>query len=193
MKYGIFEASAEMKKRPLTLAEVVMADENISSPKEIFDTEEAALAVLKEKYHSDVCKKKGFSNVSFYSCVVYFMGECEYRFEGEDDNDITVDTAEKNDLIFNSEEGFEVAPIERFLALEPKKFMVMDDDEKIEVSGCKVTTTYDVVYFKCDVNKLERYYEECMSEKDLLENMTDNEKWFSKSYKQQGDEIVEID
>ena len=47
------------------------------------------------------------------------------------------------------EDGFEVAPFERHLKIEPKKFKVKDVDEELIVDGCKVTTEYDEVYFKC--------------------------------------------
>lgn len=65
-------------------------------------------------------------------------------------------------------------------------------DEELIVDGCKVTTEYDEVYFKCKAEKLESYVGGCYSDEDALDEMADNEEWYSHSYRQNGNEVEEI-
>ena len=130
MKYGIFLSSHEMKKRPEKLANVVETDEWIKTPEEMFETKEAALAKLKEdkeKYSPCIREMRGNGGV-YYDCKVYFVAACKYRCE-EDENDVTAtDSDDTADYVMSYEDGFEVAPFERHLKIEPKKFKVKDKD-----------------------------------------------------------------
>lgn len=194
MKYGIFLSSHEMKKRPEKLANVVETDEWIETPEEIFETREAALAKLKEdkeKYSPCIREMRGNGGV-YYDCKVYFVAACEYRYEEDEDDVTTTDSDDTADYVMSYEDGFEVAPFERHLKIEPKKFKVKDVDEELIVDGCKVTTEYDEVYFKCKAEKLESYVGECYSDEDALDEMADNEEWYSHSYRQNGNEVEEI-
>ena len=183
MKYGIFLSHHEMKKRPEKLANVVETDEWIETPEEMFETREAALAKLKEdkeKYSPCIREMRGNGGV-YYDCKVYFVAACEYRYE-KDANDVTAtDSDDPMNYVWSREDDFEFAPFERHLKIEPKKFKVKDVDEELIVDGCKVTTEYDEVYFKCKAEKLESYVGECYSDDDALEEMADNEEWYSGS------------
>lgn len=194
MKYGIFLSHHEMKKRPEKLANVVETDEWIETPEEMFETREAALAKLKEdkeKYSPCIREMRGNGGV-YYDCKVYFVAACEYRYEGDEDDVTATDSDDTADYVMSYEDGFEVAPFERHLKIEPKKFKVKDVDEELIVDGCKVTTEYDEVYFKCKAEKLESYVGECYSDEDALDEMADNEEWYSHSYRQNGNEVEEI-
>lgn len=194
MKYGIFLSHHEMKKRPEKLANVVETDEWIETPEEMFETREAALAKLKEdkeKYSPCIREMRGNGGV-YYDCKVYFVAACEYRYEKDEDDVTATDSDDTADYVMSYEDGFEVAPFERHLKIEPKKFKVKDVDEELIVDGCKVTTEYDEVYFKCKAEKLESYVGECYSDEDALDEMADNEEWYSHSYRQNGNEVEEI-
>lgn len=195
MKYGIFLSHHEMKKRPEKLANVVETDEWIETPEEMFETREAALAKLKEdkeKYSPCIREMRGNGGV-YYDCKVYFVAACEYRYE-KDANDVTAtDSDDPMNYVWSREDDFEFAPFERHLKIEPKKFKVKDVDEELIVDGCKATTEYDEVYFKCKAEKLESYVGECYSDEDALDEMADNEEWYSHSYRQNGNEIEEIE
>jgi hypothetical protein len=194
MKYGIFLSHHEMKKRPEKLANVVETDEWIETPEEMFETREAALAKLKEdkeKYSPCIREMRGNGGV-YYDCKVYFVAACEYRYEEDEDDVTATDSDDTADYVMSYEDGFEVAPFERHLKIEPKKFKVKDVDEELIVDGCKVTTEYDEVYFKCKAEKLESYVGECYSDEDALDEMADNEEWYSHSYRQNGNEVEEI-
>ena len=194
MKYGIFLSHHEMKKRPEKLANVVETDEWIETPEEMFETREAALAKLKEdkeKYSPCIREMRG-NGVVYYDCKVYFVAACEYRYEEDEDDVTATDSDDTADYVMSYEDGFEVAPFERHLKIEPKKFKVKDVDEELIVDGCKVTTEYDEVYFKCKAEKLESYVGECYSDEDALDEMADNEEWYSHSYRQNGNEVEEI-
>lgn len=194
MKYGIFLSHHEMKKRPEKLANVVGTDEWIETPEEMFETREAALAKLKEdkeKYSPCIREMRGNGGV-YYDCKVYFVAACEYRYEEDEDDVTATDSDDTADYVMSYEDGFEVAPFERHLKIEPKKFKVKDVDEELIVDGCKVTTEYDEVYFKCKAEKLESYVGECYSDEDALDEMADNEEWYSHSYRQNGNEVEEI-
>lgn len=194
MKYGIFLSHHEMKKRPEKLANVVETDEWIETPEEMFETKEAALAKLKEdkeKYSPCIREMRGNGGV-YYDCKVYFVAACEYRYEEDEDDVTATDSDDTADYVMSYEDGFEVAPFERHLKIEPKKFKVKDVDEELIVDGCKVTTEYDEVYFKCKAEKLESYVGECYSDEDALDEMADNEEWYSHSYRQNGNEVEEI-
>lgn len=194
MKYGIFLSHHEMKKRPEKLANVVETDEWIETPEEMFETREAALAKLKEdkeKYSPCIREMRGNGGV-YYDCKVYFVAACEYRYEEDEDDVTATDSDDTADYVMSYEDGFEVAPFERHLKIEPKKFKVKDVDEELIVDGCKVTTEYDEVYFKCKAEKLENYVGECYSDEDALDEMADNEEWYSHSYRQNGNEVEEI-
>ena len=194
MKYGIFLSHHEMKKRPEKLANVVETDEWIETPEEMFETREAALAKLKEdkeKYSPCIREMRGNGGV-YYDCKVYFVAACEYRYEEDEDDVAATDSDDTADYVMSFEDGFEVAPFERHLKIEPKKFKVKDVDEELIVDGCKVTTEYDEVYFKCKAEKLESYVGECYSDEDALDEMADNEEWYSHSYRQNGNEVEEI-
>lgn len=194
MKYGIFLSHHEMKKRPEKLANVVETDEWIETPEEMFETREAALAKLKEdkeKYSPCIREMRGNGGV-YYDCKVYFVAACEYRYEDDEDDVTATDSDDTADYVMSYEDGFEVAPFERHLKIEPKKFKVKDVDEELIVDGCKVTTEYDEVYFKCKAEKLESYVGECYSDEDALDEMADNEEWYSHSYRQNGNEVEEI-
>ena len=194
MKFGIFLSHHEMKKRPEKLANVVETDEWIETPEEMFETREAALAKLKEdkeKYSPCIREMRGNGGV-YYDCKVYFVAACEYRYEEDEDDVTATDSDDTADYVLSSEDGFEVAPFERHLKIEPKKFKVKDVDEELIVDGCKVTTEYDEVYFKCKAEKLESYVGECYSDEDALDEMADNEEWYSHSYRQNGNEVEEI-
>lgn len=195
MKYGIFLSHHEMKKRPEKLANVVETDEWIETPEEMFETREAALAKLKEdkeKYSPCIREMRGNGGV-YYDCKVYFVAACEYRYEEDEDDVTATDSDDTADYVMSYEDGFEVAPFERHLKIEPKKFKVKDVDEELIVDGCKVTTEYDEVYFKCKAEKLESYVGECYSDADALDEMADNEEWYSYSYRNAGYEIEEIE
>lgn len=194
MKYGIFLSHHEMEKRPEKLANVVETDEWIETPEEMFETREAALAKLKEdkeKYSPCIREMRGNGGV-YYDCKVYFVAACEYRYEEDEDDVTATDSDDTADYVMSYEDGFEVAPFERHLKIEPKKFKVKDVDEELIVDGCKVTTEYDEVYFKCKAEKLESYVGECYSDEDALDEMADNEEWYSHSYRQNGNEVEEI-
>lgn len=194
MKYGIFLSHHEMKKRPEKLANVVETDEWIETPEEMFETREAALAKLKEdkeKYSPCIREMRGNGGV-YYDCKVYFVAACDYRYEEDEDDVTATDSDDTADYVMSYEDGFEVAPFERHLKIEPKKFKVKDVDEELIVDGCKVTTEYDEVYFKCKAEKLESYVGECYSDEDALDEMADNEEWYSHSYRQNGNEVEEI-
>lgn len=194
MKYGIFLSHHEMKKRPEKLANVVETDEWIETPEEMFETREAALAKFKEdkeKYSPCIREMRGNGGV-YYDCKVYFVAACEYRYEEDEDDVTATDSDDTADYVMSYEDGFEVAPFERHLKIEPKKFKVKDVDEELIVDGCKVTTEYDEVYFKCKAEKLESYVGECYSDEDALDEMADNEEWYSHSYRQNGNEVEEI-
>lgn len=194
MKYGIFLSHHEMKKRPEKLVNVVETDEWIETPEEMFETREAALAKLKEdkeKYSPCIREMRGNGGV-YYDCKVYFVAACEYRYEEDEDDVTATDSDDTADYVMSYEDGFEVAPFERHLKIEPKKFKVKDVDEELIVDGCKVTTEYDEVYFKCKAEKLESYVGECYSDEDALDEMADNEEWYSHSYRQNGNEVEEI-
>lgn len=194
MKYGFFLSHHEMKKRPEKLANVVETDEWIETPEEMFETREAALAKLKEdkeKYSPCIREMRGNGGV-YYDCKVYFVAACEYRYEEDEDDVTATDSDDTADYVMSYEDGFEVAPFERHLKIEPKKFKVKDVDEELIVDGCKVTTEYDEVYFKCKAEKLESYVGECYSDEDALDEMADNEEWYSHSYRQNGNEVEEI-
>ena len=194
MKYGIFLSHHEMKKRPEKLANVVETDEWIETPEEMFETREAALAKLKEdkeKYSPCIREMRGNGGV-YYDCKVYFVAACEYRYEEDEDDVTATDSDDTADYVMSYEDGFEVAPFERHLKIEPKKFKVKDVDEELIVDDCKVTTEYDEVYFKCKAEKLESYVGECYSDEDALDEMADNEEWYSHSYRQNGNEVEEI-
>ncbi len=194
MKYGIFLSHHEMKKRPEKLANVVETDEWIETPEEMFETREAALAKLKEdkeKYSPCIREMRGNGGV-YYDCKVYFVAACEYRYEEDEDDVTATDSDDTADYVMSYEDGFEVAPFERHLKIEPKKFKVKDVDEELIVDGCKVTTEYNEVYFKCKAEKLESYVGECYSDEDALDEMADNEEWYSHSYRQNGNEVEEI-
>ena len=194
MKYGIFLSHHEMKKRPEKLANVVETDEWIETPEEMFETREAALAKLKEdkeKYSPCIREMRGNGGV-YYDCKVYFVAACEYRYEEDEDDVTATDSDDTADYVMSYEDGFEVDPFERHLKIEPKKFKVKDVDEELIVDGCKVTTEYDEVYFKCKAEKLESYVGECYSDEDALDEMADNEEWYSHSYRQNGNEVEEI-
>lgn len=194
MKYGIFLSHHEMKKRPEKLANVVETDEWIETPEEMFETREAALAKLKEdkeKYSPCIREMRGNGGV-YYDCKVYFVAACEYRYEEDEDDVTATDSDDTADYVMSYEDGFEVAPFERHFKIEPKKFKVKDVDEELIVDGCKVTTEYDEVYFKCKAEKLESYVGECYSDEDALDEMADNEEWYSHSYRQNGNEVEEI-
>lgn len=194
MKYGIFLSHHEMKKRPEKLANVVETDEWIETPEEMFETREAALAKLKEdkeKYSPCIREMRGNGGV-YYDCKVYFVAACEYRYEEDEDDVTATDSDDTADYVMSYEDGFEVAPFERHLKIEPKKFKVKDVDEELIVDGCKVTTEYDEVYFKCKAEKLESYVGECYSDEDALDEMANNEEWYSHSYRQNGNEVEEI-
>lgn len=194
MKYGIFLSHHEMKKRPEKLANVVETDEWIETPEEMFETREAALAKLKEdkeKYSPCIREMRGNGGV-YYDCKVYFVAACEYRYEEDEDDVTATDSDDTADYVMSYEDGFAVAPFERHLKIEPKKFKVKDVDEELIVDGCKVTTEYDEVYFKCKAEKLESYVGECYSDEDALDEMADNEEWYSHSYRQNGNEVEEI-
>lgn len=194
MKYGIFLSHHEMKKRPEKLANVVETDEWIETPEEMFETREAALAKHKEdkeKYSPCIREMRGNGGV-YYDCKVYFVAACEYRYEEDEDDVTATDSDDTADYVMSYEDGFEVAPFERHLKIEPKKFKVKDVDEELIVDGCKVTTEYDEVYFKCKAEKLESYVGECYSDEDALDEMADNEEWYSHSYRQNGNEVEEI-
>ena len=194
MKYGIFLSHHEMKKRPEKLANVVETDEWIETLEEMFETREAALAKLKEdkeKYSPCIREMRGNGGV-YYDCKVYFVAACEYRYEEDEDDVTATDSDDTADYVMSYEDGFEVAPFERHLKIEPKKFKVKDVDEELIVDGCKVTTEYDEVYFKCKAEKLESYVGECYSDEDALDEMADNEEWYSHSYRQNGNEVEEI-
>lgn len=173
MKYGIFKSRIEMDHRPEELFDVIENDEWTGAPEEVFNTKEAALAKLKEdKYSSCISKMRGTCGV-YYDCLVYFVAACEYSFEGYEDDDVTVDTADIDELCFSYDEDIICSPVERHLKIEPKKFKVKSeyyDDEFIE-DGCKVTTEYDEVYFNCRAEDLENYVKECYSDEDILEKM----------------------
>ena len=128
----------------------------------------------------------------YYDCKVYFVAACEYRYEEDEDDVTATDSDDTADYVMSYEDGFEVAPFERHLKIEPKKFKVKDVDEELIVDGCKVTTEYDEVYFKCKAEKLESYVGECYSDEDALDEMADNEEWYSHSYRQNGNEVEEI-
>jgi hypothetical protein len=195
MKYGIFLSHHEMEKRPEKLANVVETDEWIETPEEMFETREAALAKLKEdkeKYSPCIREMRGNGGV-YYDCKVYFVAACEYRYEEDEDDVTATDSDDTADYVMSYEDGFEVAPFERHLKIEPKKFKVKDVDEELIVDGCKVTTEYDEVYFKCKAEKLESYVGECYSDADALDEMADNEEWYSYSYRNAGYEIEEIE
>lgn len=66
-------------------------------------------------------------------------------------------------------------------------------DEELIVDGCKVTTEYDEVYFKCKAEKLESYVGECYSDEDALDEMADNEEWYFDLDLNAGYEIEEIE
>ena len=196
MKYGIFLSHHEMRERPETLAYVLeTTDEWVNTPEEVFNTKEAALAKLKEnktKYSPCICKMRGNGGV-YYNCMVYFVAACEYSYE-KDANDVTAtDSDDPTNYVWSREDDFEFAPFERHLKIEPKKFKVKDVDEELIVDGCKVTTEYDEVYFKCKAEKLESYVGECYSDADALDEMADNEEWYSYSYRNAGYEIEEIE
>jgi hypothetical protein len=179
MKYGIFLSHHEMKKRPEKLANVVETDEWIETPEEMFETREAALAKLKEdkeKYSPCIREMRGNGGV-YYDCKVYFVAACEYRYEEDEDDVTATDSDDTADYVMSYEDGFEVAPFERHFKIEPKKFKVKDCDE---------------VYFKCKAEKLESYVGECYSDEDALDEMADNEEWYSHSYRQNGNEVEEI-
>ena len=190
MKYGIFLSSHEMEKRPEQLANVVETDEWIETPEEMFETKEAALAKLKEdkeKYSPCIREMRGNRGV-YYDCMVYFVAACEYRYEEDEDDVTATDSDDTADYIMSYEDGFEVAPFERHLKIEPKKFKVKFenyDDEFIE-DGCKVTTEYDEVYFNCRAEDLESYVKECYSDEDALEEMKIRD-WYC------ADEVEEIE
>ena len=195
MKYGIFLSRHEMSERPETLANVVETDEWIETPEEMFETKEAALAKLKEdkkKYSPCILKMRGNGGV-YYNCMVYFVAACEYRYEEDEDDVTATDSDDTADYVMSYEGGFEVAPFERHLKIEPKKFKVKDYDEELIVDGCKVTTEYYEVYFNCKSEDLESYVGECYSDADALDEMADNEEWYSYSYRNAGYEIEEIE
>lgn len=172
MKYGIFLSHHEMKKRPEKLANVVETDEWIETPEEMFETREAALAKLKEdkeKYSPCIREMRGNGGV-YYDCKVYFVAACEYRYEEDEDDVTATDSDDTADYVMSYE----------------------DVDEELIVDGCKVTTEYDEVYFKCKAEKLESYVGECYSDEDALDEMADNEEWYSHSYRQNGNEVEEI-
>lgn len=128
----------------------------------------------------------------YYDCKVYFVAACEYRYEEDEDDVTATDSDDTADYVMSYEDGFEVAPFERHFKIEPKKFKVKDCDEELIVDGCRVTTEYDEVYFKCKAEKLESYVGECYSDEDALDEMADNEEWYSHSYRQNGNEVEEI-
>lgn len=189
MKYGIFKSRVEMD-RPEELSDVIENDEWIGAPEEVFNTKEAALAKLKEdkkKYSPCICKMRGSGGV-YYDCMVYFVAACEYRYEEDEDDVTATDSDDTADYVMSYEDGFEVAPFERHLKIEPKKFKVKFenyDDEFIE-DGCKVTTEYDEVYFNCRAEDLENYVKECYSDEDTLEEMKIRD-WYC------ADEVEEIE
>lgn len=207
MKYGIFLSSHEMKKRPEKLANVVETDEWIKTPEEMFETKEAALAKLKEdkeKYSPCIREMRGNGGV-YYDCKVYFVAACEYRYEEDEDDVTATDSDDTADYVMSYEDGFEVAPFERHLKIEPKKFKVKDKDvdeelvdEELIVDGCKVPF-FDAFfgevsyYFNCKAEKLESYVGECYSDDDAFDEMTDNEEWYFDLDLNAGYEIEEIE
>ena len=150
MKYGIYKATHTALEPPKELSEVIIADEFIGypcigSPIEVFDTEEAAVARLNEKYSSSIEKVarpiQGDTDKRFYRCTVFFV--TTYPYSHDDTKEI---------LSSYVPERIKIAEvsIERNAKVEPVKFVVEEQGKQVKIDGCKVTTKSDTVYFNCE-------------------------------------------
>ena len=164
MKFGIYKATHTALEPPKELSEAIIADEfigfpNLDSPIELFDTEEAAVARLNEKYSSSIEKVarpiQGDTDKRFYRCTVFFVTTYPYSHEGTKE-------------IFSSyaPERIKIAklPFKRNVRVEPAKFVIEEQGKQVKVDGCKITMGSDTVYLDCEDYQINFFLSESFPE-----------------------------
>lgn len=189
-KYGIYKATHTALEPPKELSEVIIADEFIGypcigSPIEVFNTEEAAVARLNEKYSSSIEKVarpiQNETDKRFYSCTVFFVAKDSYSHE-----DI------KEILQSRVPERIKIAklPFERNIKVEPAKFIIEEQGKQVEIDGCKIIMGYNTAYLDCEDYKInffvaaefpeyKYYFDEDIFEKMKEEAQRNHYQWYS--------------
>lgn len=179
-KYGIFKANIFVKRPPLKMLDIIESDNYIGKPLEVFDTAEQAVSKMNEEYFSSIKKVHQYPRGHFYDCTTYFVSECVSIYGDDDVSDVfDIDELEStgNSRFFKG-----VSQLKRELKIEPKRFCIKEKN----IDGSKVTACGEVLYFKCDVKRLKWYVQECISDREVFEDMQCEEHYTS-------DEVKECD
>lgn len=195
MKYGIFEANFETKKKITDSWNVVDGDENIGHPIKVFDNPENAIEKLftETKYAPDVNEFRN-SGIKYYNYTFYFVAGCEV------DEDLEEDEISIEDYCPGSD-GCNICGIfredypEKYKPSVPKiskaKFFIDNYEDEI-FDGVKVTfSSNDTIYIEnATVDEAEAA---CVFVNDKMNIENLEEKFYiHKNDPRFGDEITEI-